>query len=403
MDKKLIFTIILILGGFFSYKYLKPQEQVQVEKVVIEKEKIQPEVPMTFLRVKGKVTIEKNGNIQDAVEGLAINQNFSLTSYENSFAILAYGKAYSSKIKLGANSSFDLSTFDLGLPEQKDGYNFKLSSGSLLLDIFNPGKKKVLRVKTNTVALGIRGTNFIVKSEEDNSLLVVREGTVEIESDDEMKKPTYAYADNAFSINSDKEIKAESMSNFNIEWNMDADNIEFITTEYSFSDKIFSALKILNQKLMTLDAEQIEEEKILTKLNKAASIEFEALEKDNKCLSQGLNDCLLDSNIYTLGLIKGRLPKNLVTKKNINIMIEDIANRKSEVMAKINLSKDKNEHFILEHQKLKNKYFSAKEKWSEFLSFDESKKSKMKYVTYAEIVKIIDDSKLSAEFEKVKE
>lgn len=349
---------------------------------------------MTFLRVVGKVTVEVNGQTKEATHGSIIDTAATVKSFDKSFALLGYGEGHSSKIKIGANTSFDLSKFELNLPEQKEGLKIKINAGDVLFKIFNPNKIKSLIINTNIISMGIRGTTFFVRSNDKSSLLLVKEGTVEMENNTNQNS-SFVYADSGFEVNANGAAKPANLNQFNINWDPENEQPEIEIVKTDIGPKIEIFIKELKKQISD-DSNDLENKKAsLINMEKANELELIAVKKDTACIKNGLNDCRLLSKLFIHDILYNREDaKNFFTPVIKKGLLEDIEKYKAKLPILVSNAQSAISDLEKEIADLQKKYEPAQKKWDEFSSLAEAEKEKSKRAYYKEIIEILDDNTL---------
>jgi hypothetical protein len=398
MIKKILFLTLLLLGGFLYYF----KDDFGPKDVLVFKEITVKPLILTFIKVKGDITFSKEGQSQKVVEGQVVDSAGTIKTLDKSFAILAYGKGFTSKIIIGSNTQLDLSKFEINLPRQKEGVELKLNTGNILLKIFNPDKKTVLKVKTNFITMGIRGTTFYVKSNLDESLLLVKEGAVEMESD-EVRNATFVYGDNGYSANS-KGTTPVKLTDYKIDWDneIEEQNVEKITTSDQFRNVVEKSLDDMKKQLETMDAKISGKKTQLESYEALDASELVDMKKDLHCLDDSLGHCDLVSKIFSNNILYKRSEtKNFFSKEVKQTAKQEIEKHKiflNKRTSSLKLDIEESEKTLLEHE---SKYKFVHGKLAELDSMDESKKAEAKKSIYRDIVDTLDERGLKEEFIKI--
>ncbi|MFA6237786.1 MAG: FecR family protein [Bacteriovorax sp.] len=379
--KKLIVLVLLAVGAFFFAQPYMPKKQDKENNKT---------VALTFLKVVGKVSVSSNGKTQDAIQGLALDSNFTVKTENKSYAILGFGKDFSSKIKIGSNGHFNLTRFNLNQNDVEPRLDFNLKSGELLMKIFNPSKKEILKVYTNLISMGIRGTTFLVKSDQDRSLLVVQEGAVAFEN--ESNKSGLAESNTAYLVSSSGTIQKVPVSNYNINWDLEGESDNLITQNISaFGERLENAAIEMKNQVIKINSEVDSVKAEIAELNK----EFLAIDNDLKCVKPGAGECYFSSKplkeeVYGRG--KSEDERNRFKEK-----LEKYSEELKQEKTKLEQSKDAQTQNLVFLETKYKKTLAGIEKMNsneEILS-----NSEKRIAAYKEIVDIIDDENLRLDFE----
>lgn len=399
MDKKKLILALIIFSGIFyfyeqSFFYKKNNPKIITQK------KAEP-LSLAFLGVQGKVTVERNGKTEEVSEGVIIDSSCNIKTFEKSFAVLAYGPSLSSKIKIGSNTNFDLEKIELNYPDQKEGLVLNLVTGELLLRIFNPGKKIVLNIKTKHAMMKVRGTTFFVKTNDMSSLLIVNEGSVELEGD-EARSNLFVYAKSGYLINSLEKANAANLNHYKINWDIEAQGPDILLPNNDFSLIIDSAIEQVKKELENMDADLKKIKFRISELERSNDIEFLNLEKDITCLNNRLGNCDLKSEVFTRDILhkRGNL-KNILTFGISEGLKVEIEKYKTQLIERVAVMRTESVDVIKDISEMEHKYKLARSKLDQLNSLEGVKKEEVKNVVYKEIVDIIDDNNLKMEFEKI--
>lgn len=395
--RKIPIILILLAGPIYFYmKYYNVEKQDDTKIV------------LRVVKLKGRATVEFDHKTTDVSEKMIIENHSLLQTSDHSVVLLGYGKDFSSKIKIGPNASVDLSKYNLNLPDQKEGLSLRVMSGDLLLKIFNPSKQKVLTIQTNTTAMGVRGTTFLVKAESDNSLLLVKEGTVEVENKN-TNKSSFATAGTGYKIASTGEPQYVDVNIYKTNWDIDSQDPELIPNYtdanndiLSFPQKIESALKKMNA--------QVEDKKIflgnkkaqLTLLTRATEGELAKFKDDRECINKMLKGCELKTNalITDVTNLQDQSKRFVFTEPLKEILTNNLIKYESQLKSKLQASVQEAQIVEEETTALEKKYQLASAKYEGLKSLDEA--AKKEKTQYKEIVDNIDSNELKNDYQKIK-
>lgn len=394
MNKKalLIVPVIIAVAVFLFLQFYSGESKIAEHKDT-------QQINLTFLRVVGKVSVEKDGKSEEAKEGATIDKFATVKTEAGSVAIIAYGKDYASKIKLGEKTSLDISKVELNLPEQKEGIFIQLLAGDILLKIFNPSKQKTLRIKTKTVTMGIRGTTFFVRANENDSVLLVKEGAVEMESD-EKRNTAFVYTDKGFVIDSNGEAKPVDLNTYNVNWDVEKAEIEKKeVVKIDYGVKLAGLINDMKEEITVMQS-KIKGRKIaMADQESSNEAEFLALKNDNFCIDNNLKNCRLESKLFEHDILYNREDQKSFFTEKIKISLkEDIEKYKTKLIGKVSTLKSQIHQMEIDLPELENKHKLAHAKLSELDSMDAAKKESSKKDIYKAVIEILDDAGLRNEF-----
>lgn len=110
---------------------------------------------------KGDVVVVRKGEERTLLKGEALFEGDIIETGKSGLAIINF--LNSSKLKLSSESSITLEKL-MGSAKSKNGayLSFYQKAGTSLIKFFNKSKKNDLEVRTQKVAIGVRGTTFLV-------------------------------------------------------------------------------------------------------------------------------------------------------------------------------------------------------------------------------------------------
>lgn len=345
---------------------------------------------ITAVKVKGDVTLEAGDKTFKVKEGQIIKDSVSLSTAQDAILILGYGEGFSSKIKIGPNSKLDLTRYKLPGSFSGQGVHLDLSSGRLLLKIFNPSGQKVVRVKTPNFSMGIKETTSIVETFNDNSLLLVKEGTVEVEAEG---KTRLAKAGSGFLSNNGAEIKPIQIKNYKVDWDVEsmavktqtadapkaeaAQPVQIDTTQISVPLKIEEELIKLQKQIENHQTELPARQAQLKEQDKKYDEELARISQDEQCLENSLRDCEFTSEAfkYHPSNLKNN-PSHLSLNANSKASLQkDMTKAKDDVAQKKSLLKADSDVLENELQIEKDKLKNATAKYEQSKTADEATKN----------------------------
>lgn len=369
-------------------------------------------ISLTTLKIKGEVIVKDGEQRYPLKLGAVISKPVTIYTSSNSLAVLGYGMGFASKMKIDQNTTLDISRLANKSYETNNGLSFFIHKGVVLFKIFNPEKNKVLKVKTPTLSMGIRGTTFAVQATEEKSTVLVYEGKVEVDSN--RGKPEMAQSGSGFEAEIENELKPVKVKDYAIDWDTDSEQQtstsssvqqsgagsvnqyavqlslpELLEREVKRTQNNFEELK----KNVTIKRQQIAEKEI------ALDDENTKISQDSDCLRNLMRNCEFVSeqfknDIANLKNNPVRLTNNPAIKANLEKEFEkalaDITQKKSALMTE----KDTMEaEFIVEQSRL-GEINSKYEQWK---TADEAGKKPLleeldKYINSAELYQAIQDN-----------
>lgn len=369
-------------------------------------------ISLTTLKIKGEVIVKDGEQRYPLKLGAVISKPVTIYTSSNSLAVLGYGMGFASKMKIDQNTTLDISRLANKSYETNNGLSFFIHKGVVLFKIFNPEKNKVLKVKTPTLSMGIRGTTFAVQATEEKSTVLVYEGKVEVDSN--RGKPEMAQSGSGFEAEIENELKPVKVKDYAIDWDTDSEQQtstsssvqqsgagsvnqyavqlslpELLEREVKRAQNNFEELK----KNVTIKRQQIAEKEI------ALDDENTKISQDSDCLRNLMRNCEFVSeqfknDIANLKNNPVRLTNNPAIKANLEKEFEkalaDITQKKSALMTE----KDTMEaEFIVEQSRLSE----INSKYEQWKTADEAGKKPLleeldKYINSAELHQAIQDN-----------
>lgn len=396
MNKNILLFVLLIAGGLFFFKKesdnsskATPAPVVQPESQVLSEEKLD----LILLHFQGNVEV----NSKPAKEGDAIPTVANITCADNSFAVLAYGKNFSSKIKVGSKSSITLGRFEAGLPTLKEGITAKLTTGSMLLEITTTNKQKQLKILSGSFTLGIREAFFFIKQEDEKAFFTVKTGSIEIESNDK-RNALFAYADSGYDLNKDDTYKEISFKDHEIIWNINTnEQLETVIEKNNFARKLDELVFESKNKSVTMKNSASNKKYIYELHMKTTDKEFQDIEIDTGCLLKKMVGCDFISRIFNEDILFRRGDTNGVFPSGLTEGMKDsISKHKTKLT---------NKGLQLKSEMIESEKDAAEfEEKSQLIDkkMAETKDETTKAEAYKSLVDIFDNSELRNEFNKMK-
>lgn len=361
-------------------------------------------ISMSVIKIKGKVLRSFEGQKKPLSLGETITKPMTIYTTSDSQVILGYGPNYASKIKIGPQTTMNLSRLSTNQNELNDSLYFFIQRGLVLFKIFNPQKNKVLQVKTSTMSMRIRGTTFAVESAQDKSTLLVHEGAVEVLSS--KGRPEMAHAGQGFEAQHENMLKEVSASDYNIDWSFeeDASSVPHPTATSGSSTLNLPYLLEREVKRLQNNFEDIKNKKPYQLQNiadkeKELDSEIELISKDLLCLQSMMKECEFTSDHFKNDVANLKnSPIRLTNNPSIRINLEkEMQKAKSGIAQdKVNL---KNEVDIIEAQ-----YIAEQSKVNEVLSKYEQYKAadeKGQKTLLKEIDRLMTSPELHEEIDKM--
>lgn len=395
--RKLLLALIIFGGAYYLYdhSFFFPKKAAPE---IVKETKSEP-VSLAFLKIKGKVVIEKNNTTEEVNEGLIIDSHCIIKTSDKSFAILAYGPGLSSKIKIGENASVELLNIE-HLPNQKEGINFHLLTGDLLLKILNSNNEIALNIKTKLAKIKTRSSTLFVRTSDASTLLLVKDGSVELEANEE-SGVLYTYENTGYLIKSPgKAIKVNTQDS-NINWDIDSPSSELMLSNDTFETILSSAIEHFKNDVETVNTTLKKKKREISELEDFNELELSNLEKDIACLNSKVTNCDLKSEVFAKDILhkRGNL-KNIFTSSISPRLQEEIENYKQQLTERLNAARVEATATEKSAAELDSKYQLIHSKYNQVSSPDAKLKEEDKKNGYKEIVNLLNNENLNNEFEK---
>lgn len=139
---------------------------------------------VTAFLTTGEVKMEAEEKVYQIKEGNLIKTPATLHTLPSAGLIISFGDQPPSKIKLGQSTKVDISKFKIGGLLPNHGLAFDLETGRMLFKINNPSHQKIIKVKTSNFSIEAIEASFNVESFDNSSLLMVKEGDIEVKTAD---------------------------------------------------------------------------------------------------------------------------------------------------------------------------------------------------------------------------
>ncbi len=356
---------------FKNFPNLVPSYTVKAEVTAIS---------LTAVKVIGQVTFEG----KPLREKTIISKAGLISTDKGSLVILGFGENFSSKIKIGPESSVDVSDIKALKVSSNDKLEFNINQGVVFFKIYNPTKTKILNVKTPTMSMGIRGTTFIVEASDEKSVLLVQEGRVEVVSN--KGKPEIAEAGSGFEARLANELLPIDLSNYKLDWNIDNSvNLSLPTKTEIRREKLdlpsFIEAKVAKaqEALKELKQRSPEQHKNIQEKLKALELETEVVSKDEQCLQSNMHGCEFTSEHFKNDIAN---LKNGPTKLSINPAIKanlqkDFETAKKEIVQQKEDLNSESENIDKSIQTEEEKVKTIVEKFEQWKSADEAAKKNL--------------------------
>lgn len=340
---------------------------------------------ITAVKVRGVVTAEIGEKSIIVKEGQIIEPPVTITTAPSSLVILGYGPDFASKIKIGPNSKLDLSNFKVRGVFAPQGLNIDFSKGRMLLKIFNPSKQKVLTIQTPTISMGIRGTTFAVETFDDQSILLVKEGVVEVKTKD--GKPQMAKTGMGFISRGENDMQSVQISDYNIDWNIDSttslppptSTTKEVPSKFAVDIKQMNIPLVIETEIRKMQNHVEDFPARLQRLKdqeKQYEDELTNISQDETCFQNQFANCEFTSEAFknhpsNLKNNPSHLSLNAKTKASLE---KEFAKEKEDAAQKKNNAREETllaeNDFQLKKEKLKN----AMEKFEQYKTADEATK-----------------------------
>ena len=392
------FALIFIASG--SYWYIHKKMNSDANDVLAPKETFTNS--LTAIKVKGNVSIEINQSLKPLSQGDQVSTKGKIITAADSLVIFGFGHSLDSKIKIGPDTIVNLSKFALSEEAKtKEGFVFNLLHGSLLSIINNPKKNKILKITAKNFSMGIRGTTFAVKADDERSLLLVKEGAVEVQTENGTTK--LANTGSGFLASSPNELERVDTATYHVDWNVESESSILNDSLVASSQKEDGHFIQELEKFRDNFFEQVAEKEKIVNAKSAAVIDIDSevklIASDKECISER-SDCIYQSEFTkSQAMILRRSDSFHLSEVGKKSFIADL----EKEIDRLNKEKEKR---LLEIRDLniiadefKARAEKLNEKWSKLKSTTGDDKKQL----LNEIVEIIDSNELRALFTKENE
>jgi hypothetical protein len=397
---KTLLYVLIVLGGV--YYYFKKNGSTPKPIVVAAKVQESADFNILFEKIKGKVTISENGPALEVHEGTVFKKTFALNTTDDSMALISFGQNSTSKIKIGPNSTVD---FSGASPEV--GLNLKLNSGELLFNINTAEKENTLKITTKNSILSVRGTQFYVKADYESTLLLAKEGAVEIQNS-ATQKSTFVTAGTGFKLTPQQSNFVET-SNYKVNWNIGDFEVMLVETfelkKMPVSSNFFMVLETSYQKCKQGVSDSLAHHQALkaelVALEDEKVRELAKIEIDVQCLNRKMQNCEFSSKLLSndMSNIKNQASRFVYTDSLKDLLTKEIAQYKEEQTNKIEAKKVEIKDAEVLYNELEKKFEIISAKKNQLKTDIESgQKNKAKY---KELVDLIDNIELRSEFQNL--
>lgn len=234
--KKIIFTYFFVFLLIISCK----------KNIVTTDELIDQNI-CTIAMMQGNIKISDNkGNLLDLTVGDRVYENYIIETSQDSFIELTIGDLSIVKIK----ELSSLKVNQLFIEHSTEKTALELIAGIILIDSEKLSEESAFMITTETITAGIRGTQFTVLNDGENSSIMVKEGEVAVDKnlsseelealkksnpdiaisiENNINKTEYVSADEKITINNNDVIEEKKMM---------TDNIKIINESLSENNEI---------------------------------------------------------------------------------------------------------------------------------------------------------------------
>lgn len=398
MGRNKLFLVLIIFGCLFYYFY-KPSENrpVIAPSATVVKKEVEA-LSLAFLRINGKVTIEKNGISSEATEELILSGDCKIKTSKDSYAILVYGQGIASKIKIGPDTTLDIRIIKLDPPGQGDALDIDLLHGDLLLKIFNPTKKIVLNVKTKAAVMKVRGTTFFIRADESRSLLFVKEGVIQLESYDSWEN-VFVYQDSGYKITNSEALKV-AFNQYNINWEFN--ELGMVLANKDISTSINTVLEKMKNEIADMYSSLARQKVELDDLKKSNDLELSNMEEDVKCVSRTAEDCVFKSIAFSKDILFNRgKKKNILVASDSEGLLSEVQKFKDNLIVQLSTKNHDVENYEKSIKELEFKFSTASAKFNQVKDLADGSDDKVRKVLIKELVDILENGELSIEYNEM--
>jgi hypothetical protein len=258
---------------------------------------------------KGTVLLSHGNSVSREVKvGEKLFENSILETKEKSTVLISFCENYTCQLRIGSNSKIkidELMKIDSLNKNEKSAFNILTGIVSFIV------KKKVkpldIKLKSNGITFGIRGTQFVIYSYEDKkTLLAVKEGKVEVENELSDKGAHVITENMTYLAKADGSVKISTNDSFVNSLNWDIENLNISEPEIGDFDSSNPSVKVKkngfeNQVKEVINVSTGAENKAAAKRN-SFSEEKIKIEEDINCLVRNRVNCNLFSESILLNL-----------------------------------------------------------------------------------------------------
>jgi hypothetical protein len=297
-------SVLMLIVVIFGWKTVLEKRFPQARFSIITEAEKEPElISLTVLKVSGKASISNGAKKSFLAQGQVLKQPWMVQTLDNSYLVLGYGEGFTSQLKVSQNTSFSLTSFKEKIPVPNQGIFIDLHSGVILFKTFNPSKKKILKVRAPAFSMGIRGATFLVEANEEKSILIVKEGMVEIENKN--GKPKFAHAGDGISGTNENDIAPIEATNYKIAWDTENEPtaappsaIEAKTTSIDISRTLEEEITRMSNNIEEHRVRNLAFKKETETNVGTIDQELQRLSNDKACLIAMMKDCEFTSNKF---------------------------------------------------------------------------------------------------------
>lgn len=223
----LLFLLFLVLSNVSCKEKSDPKPTIRLERTTDAGERGNEEIGNIVFMVKGDVSIldaESNPIPIQAKITKVFSDHEIITKEKSSLDILLFD---GSIIRVYQKTRLTVKSL-LATSDDTEDSQLKLTSGKIFVKSTKLPKNRNIRVETATTVAGVRGTEFLVVQEEEDSRIIVGEGMVEAEKTDGTEKTN---------VNPGQTVAYEE-GNLNLRDMNEEEETEYRTESSSVSDLI---------------------------------------------------------------------------------------------------------------------------------------------------------------------
>lgn len=281
---------------------------------------------------KGTVLLTHgNSAIREVKVGEALFENSIIETKDKSTVLISFCENYNCQLRLGSNSKIKIDELMKTYSSiEKEKSFFSILTGIVSFVVKNKLNPLDIKFRANGITFGIRGTQFVVYSNEDKkTLLAVKEGKVEVEN--EVTKKSSMITENmayvALADGSEKILANKELVN---SFNWDIENLNIVEPEIDNFDGPNPSLKVKKRSLenQTQDIANVLPAPAKKMAVKEISFSEEKMkiEEDMRCLARSPLNCNLFSEkiLMNLGINpKSESPEIMVDKLRLYLLEKD--------------------------------------------------------------------------------